>query len=133
VQEDARISFAELARKVGLSGPAVADRLKRLEALDVIVGYCAKVNPIHLGYFVEAWVRIKITVDRPIDIGNLTKIRHIRSLYKLAGEDDWLANVVAESNESLGQVLAAINRYGTTSTSIVLSRELEMRGIEPTK
>src|SRR5438034_8862319 len=59
LQEDARLSLAELGRRVGLSPPAVADRLRRLEDDGVIAGYRAEIDPRAVGYDLSAVLRVR--------------------------------------------------------------------------
>jgi Lrp/AsnC family transcriptional regulator, leucine-responsive regulatory protein len=117
-----RMSTSELARRVGMSAPAVKERVQRLEAAGVIASYRLDLAPAGLGYPVTAFVRI-----RPIP-GGVPKIAEVASelpavteCYRITGEDCFIAKVHAESIEQLEGLLDRFLAYGTTTTSIVVS------------
>lgn len=126
--DDGRISLAELARKVGLSPPSVAERIKRLEEADVIGGYTVRINPQALGLPVSAWLRI-----RPVP-GQLQKVAEIvRNLPaivecdRVTGEDCFIARAHVRSVEDLEALIDAIIPYAMTNTSIVQSSPVPRR------
>lgn len=133
LQEDGRIALAELARRVSLSPPAVADRLRRLEAAGVISGYTARVSPRALGYGLLGFVRLALPADvrRELLISSLAGERRILECHHITGDDCFLLKVCARDPADLEDLLGKLAPLGTISTSIVLSSPLGDRPVLP--
>lgn len=136
LQLDARLGYAELGRKVRLSAPAVAERVKRLEETGVITGYRTTVDPKRLGYGISAMIRLRcdgLTCSR---IGTLVEdIPEVLECRRLAGEDSALLHVVAMSISHLESVLDRLMKTGAgtnTTTLIVLQTPHEHRPLTRT-
>lgn len=126
--ENGRISFSELGRKVGLSSPAVTERVKKMEDAGIIKGY-------------------KAVIDKPVDTGKITafiamitlpqhykKIKQILGAYPgtvechhLSGEESLMIKVTMERVEKLDALVEMLGAYGKTRTSIVLSTFLDKK------
>jgi Lrp/AsnC family leucine-responsive transcriptional regulator len=117
LQQDARLSYAELGRTVNLSRPAVADRMKRLEGLGIIVGYRAEINLARLGYGIHAFVRINAQGD----------VSDLLTTVRGTGADSFILRVAVASLWQLENVLDKFMRYGTVTASVVLSSVLTKR------
>ena len=124
LQQDARLGYAELGRKVRLSAPAVAERVKRLEEAGVISGYRATVDPKRLGYGISAMIRLRCDGVTCARIGALVEdIPEVLECRRLAGEDSALLHVVALSVAHLEAVLdrlLKIHPSVSTTTLVVL-------------
>jgi Lrp/AsnC family transcriptional regulator, leucine-responsive regulatory protein len=124
LQQDARLGYAELGRKVRLSAPAVAERVKQLEEAGVIAGYRAVINPKRLGYTIDAMVRVRCDGGVCARVGTLVAdIPEVLECRRLAGEDSALLHVVAMSITHLEAVLdrlLKIHASISTTTLIVL-------------
>jgi len=124
LQHDARLGYAELGRKVRLSAPAVAERVKQLEEAGVITGYRAVINPKRLGYTIDAMVRVRCDGGICARVGTLVvDIPEVLECRRLAGEDSALLHVVAMSITHLEAVLdrlLKIHASISTTTLIVL-------------
>jgi Lrp/AsnC family transcriptional regulator, leucine-responsive regulatory protein len=124
LQRDARTGYAELGRKIGLSAPAVAERVKQLEEAGVITGYRAQINPKRLGYTIDAMVRVRCDGGICARVGTLVAdIPEVLECRRLAGEDSALLHVVAISITHLEAVLdrlLKIHASINTTTLIVL-------------
>lgn len=120
LQQDARISHAELGRQVHLSQPAVSERIKRLEATGVIRGYRADINPKALGYQITAMIRISTQQGRPYS-EFVARCPEIIDCYTVTGEDGAVMRVLATDVEHLQRVINELNAFGSTSTAIVLT------------
>ncbi|WP_329741770.1 Lrp/AsnC family transcriptional regulator [Dyella sp. A6] len=124
LQHDARLGYAELGRKVRLSAPAVAERVKRLEEAGVISGYRATVEPKRLGYAIDAMVRLRCDGGICARIGSIVEdIPEVLDCRRLAGEDSALLHVVAMSIAHLESVLdrlLKIHASVSTTTLVVL-------------
>lgn len=132
LQRDARLSFAELGRRVGLSLPAVAERVRRLEEAGIITGYHAQVSLPRIGLPVMAFIRITTTNDRYPAITTLAgNLPQVLECYHLTGTDSFILKVVAASIPDLEGLIAQLSGYGQTATSIVLSSPVTKRVVEP--
>jgi Lrp/AsnC family leucine-responsive transcriptional regulator len=115
-----RIPFAELGRRVSLSSPAVAERVRRLEQAGVITGYRAEIDPRALGYQLTAIVRVKPAVRQLSKIAELAAdIPQIEECLRITGEDCFYMKLHLGSIEELPSVLDQFLLYGETTTSIV--------------
>jgi Lrp/AsnC family leucine-responsive transcriptional regulator len=128
LQEDARTSVAELGRRVGLSAPAVAERLQRLEADGVIRGYSAEVDPRALGYMLSAVMRIKPAPRQLPKVAELArKTPQVVACHRVTGEDCFYMELHVRSIEELEELIDGFLVYGTTTTSIVQSSPVQRR------
>ncbi|MGI9352303.1 MAG: Lrp/AsnC family transcriptional regulator [Rhizobiaceae bacterium] len=126
--ENARVSTAELARRVSLSAPSVAERIKRLEEAGVIEGYTVRINPAALGLPISAWLRI-----RPIP-GELQRVARILNdlpevaeCDRITGEDCFVARVHVQSVGHLETVIDQLISWSMTNTSIIQSSPVKRR------
>ena len=136
LQADARLSIAELGRRVNLSAPAVAERLQRLERAGVITGYRAVVDPKALGYPIAAFVRIRPTTRRLQQIPQLAReIPEIVECHRVTGEDCYVLKLHLRSMDDLEDILDRLIVLGQTTTSIIHSSPLDGRPLplEPTQ
>lgn len=129
---DGRRSYAELARQVGLSAPAVHDRMGRLERNGVITGYRADVNPEAVGLGVTALIGIQERTDTEYAVVTdaLEQIPEVESCYFLAGEESFLIKVRVGAIGELEQLVNRLNRLpgvARTRTAIALSTKWESR------
>jgi len=132
LQSDARLSLAELGRRVGLTPPAVADRLRRLEDDGTITGYAARVDPRALGYALTAVVRIR---PAPRMIGKVADLARstpeVVECLRITGEDCFIMRMHVRDVEHLEELIDAFVLYGQTTTSIVQSAAVRLRGLSP--
>jgi Lrp/AsnC family leucine-responsive transcriptional regulator len=131
VQRDGRIPFTELARRVNLSASATKERVRRLEEAGVISGYRAEVNPERTGYPVMAVVRLKYpgpgTRHQPLR-RLLEERSEILECLRTTGDDCYIMKVVATSMAHLEEIVDELAEFGSTTTNLVLSRTLPLRG-----
>src|SRR3954454_23498587 len=131
LQQDARLSQAELGRRVGLSAPAVAERLARLEREGVVVGYRAEVDPRALGYELGAVLRIR---PAPRQIPKVAEVARetpeVVECHRVTGEDCFWMKLHVRSVEHLEEVIDRFTPYGQTTTSIIQSSPVPRRGVE---
>jgi Lrp/AsnC family leucine-responsive transcriptional regulator len=130
LQVDARLSLAELGRRVGLSAPAVGERLGRLERSGVIAGYRAELDPRALGYALAAVLRIR---PAPRQIGAVAELARgtpeVVECHRITGEDCFIMKLHIRSVEHLEEVIDRFTPYGQTTTSIVQSSPVPARGV----
>jgi Lrp/AsnC family transcriptional regulator, leucine-responsive regulatory protein len=127
LQAAPRLRIAELARRIGLSGPAAADRLRRLESTGVL-SYRAEVNPRALGYMICAIVRISPTGGGLRLIPGIAReVPNVTECYRITGEDCYLMKIFVPSIDDLEPVLDLFTPHGRTTTSIVHSAPVPPR------
>jgi Lrp/AsnC family transcriptional regulator, leucine-responsive regulatory protein len=132
LQADARLSYNELARRVHLSAPAVAERVRRLEQDGVIVGYCARVDPARAGHPLLAFVQLRCTLGHCLlRTASEDDYPEIAEIHKLSGEHCTLLKVRAASLAHLEGLVERLGQHGEMRTHIVLSTQFDRRVIEP--
>jgi Lrp/AsnC family leucine-responsive transcriptional regulator len=130
LQADARLSLAELGRRVGLSSPAVAERLVRLEQEEVILGYHAELNPRALGFSLTAVIRIRPVPRQLHHVSELAqRTPEVVDCRRITGEDCFIMTAHVRSVEHLEEVIDRFAAYGQTTTSIVQSAPVASRGV----
>lgn len=125
-----RIAMSALGRAVGMSSPAVTERVQRLEQLGVITGYSVIVDPVALGYSVTAFTRIKPTpgqIQKIIQI--VATIPEISECHRITGEDCFLMKIHARTIQDIERILDQVALYGQTVTSIVQSSPIVPRAL----
>jgi Lrp/AsnC family leucine-responsive transcriptional regulator len=128
LQTDARISNAELGRRVGLSAPAVSDRVVRLERTGVITGYHAHVEPKALGYPIGAVVRIRPAAQQLRKIPEVAReTPQVVACHRITGEDCFLLELHLRAIDDLEEILDRFVLFGQTTTSIVHSSPVARR------
>ncbi|MBS1872248.1 MAG: Lrp/AsnC family transcriptional regulator [Acidobacteria bacterium] len=126
LQDNARISFAELGRRVGLSGPAITDRIRKMEDEGIISGYHARVNPAKVGFPVTAYARLRVTRPNFQQVITLARnLREVRECHRASGDDDFLIKLIAPSREDLTSVFEQFRQFGEVHVSVVLSTPVE--------
>jgi Lrp/AsnC family leucine-responsive transcriptional regulator len=125
---DARVALAKLGRRVNLSPPAVAERVRRLERAGVIRGYRAELDPAALGYPLTAIVRVKPAARQLPKIEQLaSSIPEVAECHRITGEDCFFLKVHLRSIDALGDLLDRFLVYGQTTTSIIQSSPVPHR------
>lgn len=128
LQQDGRMTFTELARRVNLSAPATTERVRRLEQLGVITGYAAVVNPQLLGLPLQAIVRVRVRgLDSPRFREHLLSRPEVCDADHVTGDDCWLLRVRCRSMAELEELVDNAQHYGETTTSLVFSSHVRNR------
>ncbi|MGW5723217.1 Lrp/AsnC family transcriptional regulator [Amycolatopsis sp. NPDC003865] len=128
LQEDGRLSFSELGRRVSLSGSAVTERVRRLEERGVITGYAARVDTSKLGLPIEALVRARVrSLDTPRFRTAVLPLPQIVAADHITGDECWILRVLCRDTAELEALVEKVQRYGETTTSLVLSSPLRSR------
>lgn len=132
MQQDARQPFAELGRKVGLSPPAVAERLRRMELAGLIQGYRAQVNRAALGWKLAAFVRIRAFPGNDDAIERFAReTPEVLECHEVTGEDSYLLKVAAATVQHLDRVITALAPLGATHSVLILSTTVEAKPLAP--
>jgi Lrp/AsnC family transcriptional regulator, leucine-responsive regulatory protein len=125
---DARLTVAELGRRVNLSAPATRERLQRLERTGVITGYRAEIDPAALGYPLTAIVRVRPAARQLPKIQELAaSMPEVSECHRITGEDCFFLKIHLRSLDELDGVLDQFLVYGQTTTSLVQSSPLPHR------
>ena len=131
LQQDARVSYAELGRRVGLTTPAVIERMRKLEEAGVIVGYRAEIDTAKVGLPITAFVRMSITgVDYSHIIEVAEQSDEVLECHRGTGGDSFIMKIAVSSVEHLQEVIDRLVPYGITTTTIVLSSPVKRRVIQ---
>jgi Lrp/AsnC family transcriptional regulator, leucine-responsive regulatory protein len=119
LQADARLTMAELGRRVHLSQPAVTERVRKLEDGGVIRGYHAAVDAGALGYAIRAVMRVG-RMDESQMLRALESSPEVLTAYDVTGEDSWILEIAVRDVLHLKAVLARFCQLTPTSTAIIL-------------
>jgi Lrp/AsnC family leucine-responsive transcriptional regulator len=130
LQADARTSLAELGRRVGLSSPAVAERLRRLEQEGVITAYRAEVDPSKLGYGLGVVIRIRPAPRQLVPVAELARdTPEIVECHRVTGDDCYVMTAHVRDVTHLEEVIDQFVAYGQTTTSIMQSSPVPRRAL----
>jgi Lrp/AsnC family transcriptional regulator, leucine-responsive regulatory protein len=132
LQQNARLTLAELGRRVGLSAPAVAERLQRLEADGTIAGYRAEVDPRALGYSLSIVLRVRPAPRELRKVAELAqRTPEVVECHRITGEDCYFMKAHVRDVTHMEEVIDVFAVYGQTTTSIVQSSPVPRRGLAP--
>jgi Lrp/AsnC family transcriptional regulator, leucine-responsive regulatory protein len=130
LQENARLSLAELGRRVGLSPPAVAERVQRLEQQGVILGYRAEINPRALGLSLSVVIRVRPAPGQLANVAELAQdTAEVVDCRRVTGDDCYVMTAHVRDVEHLEEVIDRFVALGQTTTSIVQSAPVPRRGL----
>ncbi|MCI0613323.1 Lrp/AsnC family transcriptional regulator [bacterium] len=128
LQKDPRLTMTALGRRVGLSSPAVAERVRRLEENGVIRGYHLDINPTALGLPIAAYIRIRPNPGQLSRIADLARsIPEVVECHRVTGEDCFILKVYLPSLDQLDRILDSFLVYGNTTTSLIQSSSVPLR------
>ncbi|MCC0632824.1 MULTISPECIES: Lrp/AsnC family transcriptional regulator [unclassified Clostridioides] len=130
LQDDGRISMKDLGKIVGLTSPAVSERVKRLEESGVIEGYKAIVNPDSLGRVIKAFIHISLPSNGYTEfIESAGNDPRIVECHHITGDDCLLLKVIVKDMYELENVIDTIKKIGSTKTSVILSTPIQAKSI----
>jgi Lrp/AsnC family leucine-responsive transcriptional regulator len=130
LQPDARLSLAELGRRVGLSAPAVAERVRRLTEEGVIRGFRTDVDPRALGYALSAIVRVRPAPRQLQKVAELARATaEVVECHRITGEDCFFLKAHVRDVEHLEDVIDRFTVFGQTTTSVMQTSPVPLRGV----
>ena len=130
LRDNPRLGTSELARRVGMSAPAVRERVLRLEEAGVISGYRLELTPAALGYPVCAYVRVRPAPGQLAKVAALAKqVPQVVECHRVTGEDCFVMKVYLPGLEQLDAFIDQFLALGQTTTSIVQSTPVPARGL----
>lgn len=131
LQENARLSFSEIGRQVGLTQPAVAERVRRMEENGIITGYHAAVNPEKMGRAVNVYIHVTAHDGHYERIEAFAKQQpEITECYCIAGKVDILIRASFESLGDLSAMVDKLSAFGSVDSSIILGTYVSRRALE---
>lgn len=131
LQQDGRLSYSELGRRVGLSAPAAAERVRKLEDRGIIKGYGAQVDPEGVGLGVLAFIQMRCDHDRClIKTSSAEEFPEIMEIHKLSGSHCALLKVRVASMQHLEAFNERLGRHGPMISNIVTSTAMDKRIID---
>ncbi|WP_188371003.1 Lrp/AsnC family transcriptional regulator [Muriicola marianensis] len=122
LQENSRESFASIGRKVGLTPPAVAERVKKMEDLGIITGYFARVSHAMAGYQLKAIITLKAFMGKlkPF-LEMVVTLDEVVNCYRITGNENIIMEVILRDQFHLEKFIDKLILYGETRTHIILS------------
>ncbi len=132
LQQNARQSNAEIGRQVGISSPAVSERIKKMEDIGVIEDYKAMVSPFDLGYQFKAIITLRAFMGKLKPF--LEKVKtydEVINCYRITGDENIVMEVILKNQKHLEVFIDQLISYGETKTQIVLSRVVKQKEIKP--
>ncbi|HLV98460.1 MAG TPA: Lrp/AsnC family transcriptional regulator [Ktedonobacterales bacterium] len=128
LQRDPRLPMSELGRRIGMSSPAVTERVRRLEEAGIIRGYRLELNPAALGLPIAAYVRIRPNPGQLPRVAELAQqIPEVVECHRVTGEDCFILKVHIPAIDQLDRLLDSFLLYGSTTTSIIQSSPVPLR------
>ena len=133
LQQDARLSYTQLGQRVGLSAPAVAERVRKMEDAGIISGYHAEVNWAKIGFPITAIIRMStFSGERCGRFAAFTQgVPEVLECYRVTGSDSLIMKVMAASVEHLEALIDQLSAHGQLTTSMVLSAPVMRRVVMP--
>lgn len=134
LQRNARLSNAEIGRTVGLSSPAVAERIKKMEDLGIIKGYNAQVDYSKAGYQLKAVITLRAFMGKlkPF-LDKVPEFTEVRNCFRITGNENIVMVVVLANQKHLEEFIDRLITYGETRTHIVLSHVVDNSPISQLK
>lgn len=128
LRRNPRLTMTELGRRVGMSSPAVAERIRRLEEAGVIRGYRLDVDPVALGLPLAAYIRVRPNPGRLPEVAELARrIPEVVECHRITGEDCFILKVHLPAMDQLDRLLDRFLLYGVTTTSMIQSSPVPPR------
>lgn len=132
LQQNARIPFAELGRRVGLSTPAVAERVRNMEDAEIIRGYRTEVDPMACGYNVLAFIRVNVAGDKLQHFVELAKTRpEVLECHRVTGAESFILKMAVTDMNHLESAIDSLMPYVATTTSMILSSAITWGPVKP--
>ncbi|WP_299118991.1 Lrp/AsnC family transcriptional regulator [uncultured Winogradskyella sp.] len=134
LQENSRMSNVEIGKRVGISSPAVSERIKKMEDAEIIQAYTTLVSPFEVGYQLKALITLRAFMGmlKPF----LEKVKtydEVINCYRITGNENIVMEVVLKNQKHLETFIDQLISYGETKTQIVLSQVIKHSEVKPLK
>jgi Lrp/AsnC family leucine-responsive transcriptional regulator len=131
LQRNGRITFSELARRVSLSPPAAAERVRRLQETGVITGFRAQLDLEKIGLPIQAFVRVLATANTHGKLSKeVVRFPEVLECHRVTGEEAFIIKAAVQSVQQLEGLVNRLMAFGKTVTSVVLSSPIHSRPID---
>ena len=132
LQDNARESFAHIGRSIGLTAPAVGERVKKMEDVGIITGYHAKVSHAHTGHQLKAIITLRAFMGKlkPF-LSIVDSFDEVVNCYRITGNENIVMEVVLKDQFHLEKFIDRLIQYGETRTNIVLSQVITNAPMNP--
>ena len=126
LKHNSRLKNTEIAQRVGISSPAVAERIKKMEDAGIINGYTTKVSYYELGFQLRAIITMRAFMGKlkPF-LSQVKKYNEVVNCYRITGNENIVMEVVLENQIHLEEFIDQLISYGETKTQIILSSVIE--------
>ena len=132
LQANARIAFAELGRRVGLSTPAVIERVRRLEESGVILGYRAAIDPAKVGMPVRAFVKVTVAGDKLAKFATVVKgLPEVLECHRVTGAESYIVQIAVRDVSHMEAVIDSMMPYVATNTAMIMASPVPWNPILP--
>ncbi len=132
LQANARLPYAELGRRVGLSTPAVAERVRHMEDAGIIRGYRTEVDPKACGYNVQAFIRVNVAGEKLQHFVELAKTRpEVLECHRVTGAESFILKMAVTDMKHLEAAIDSLMPYVATTTSMILSSAITWAPVQP--
>jgi Lrp/AsnC family leucine-responsive transcriptional regulator len=134
LQKNARQSNTEIGRTVGVSSPAVSERIKKMEDAGIIEGYLTSVSTLDAGYQLKAIITLRAFMGmlKPFMV-KVKSFEEVINCYRITGNENFVMEVALKNQKHLEQFIDQLIVYGETKTQIVLSHVVKNSAIKPLK
>jgi len=130
LQENARVSNAQIARNVGVTSPAVAERIRKMEDAGILKKYTAIVSHYEMGYQLRALITIRAFMGRlKAFLEKVQSFDEVVNCYRITGNENIVMEVVLDNQKHLEQFIDQLITYGETKTQIILSHVVEHKPV----
>jgi Lrp/AsnC family transcriptional regulator, leucine-responsive regulatory protein len=132
LQENARQSNSEIGRQVGITSPAVSERIKKMEDAGIIQSYDATISPYEIGYQLKAIITLRAFMGmlKPF-MEKVKTYDEVLNCYRITGNENFVMEVVLKNQKHLESFIDQLIVYGETKTQIVLSKVVKNKPIKP--
>lgn len=128
LQQEPRITMSELGRRVGMSAPAVIERVRRMEEAGIILGHRLDINPVPLGLSIAVYIRVRPNPGQLPRVAELAEqIPEVVECHRITGEDCFILKAYIPAMDQLDRILDCFLLFGSTTTSIVQSTPVPLR------
>lgn len=134
LQENARQSNSEIGRLVGVTSPAVSERIKKMEDAGIIQSYDTSISPYEIGYQLKAIITLRAFMGmlKPF-MEKVKTYDEVLNCYRITGNENFVMEVVLKNQKHLETFIDQLIVYGETKTQIVLSKVVRNKPIKPTR
>jgi Lrp/AsnC family transcriptional regulator, leucine-responsive regulatory protein len=130
LRKDPRVTVSALARRVGMSAPAVRERLQRLEEAGIIKGYHLEIDPAALGYPMAIVIRVRPNPGKLSKVAELAEsLPQVVECHRITGEDCFFIRAYIEALDHLDRLQDRFSAYGQTTTSLIQSSPVPPRSL----